>query len=147
MFRKQAIRTLSHGFGMMPTEFMEFLSSIINTNITGNFLAKVELRSWTLLLLRNAEVHHCIHEVTSSTSVSSTLRMGSIHFNIRTWPGPEAYLLIILHPEGLYQLVLFLFMLLRLPERNKDVLKLQRYDRGKTQFYLQMLRYWWKSLR
>jgi hypothetical protein len=45
-------------------------------------------------------------------------------------------------------------MLLLLPGRKKVVPKLKSYDikeymrnRGKVQFYVQMLRYWWKSLR
>jgi len=80
--------------------------------------------------------------------------MRSIHFNIHTCLGPEAYLLILLYPEDYFHLLLLLFKLLRLPGRKKVVPKLKSYDiheykrnRGKAQFYVQMLRYWWKSLR
>ena len=80
--------------------------------------------------------------------------MRSIHFNIHTCLGPEAYLFILLDPEDYFHLMFPPFMLLRLPGRKKVVLKLISYDikeymrnRGKAQFYVQMLRYWWKSLR
>jgi len=51
--------------------------------------------------------------------------MRSIHFNIHTCPGPEAYLLIPLYPEDYFHLLLLLFMLLRLPGRKKVVPKLK----------------------
>ena len=83
-----------------------------------------------------------------------TLRMRSIYFNIHTCLDPEAYLLILLYLKDYFHLLLLLFMLVRLPGRKKVVPKLKSYDikeykrnRGKAQFYVQMLRYWWKSLR